>query len=64
MLSKWVYDRIDSEDKSFLLAGREAGLAHDYSHVDLVLSPHAADEIFVRIADWLDARRELAGTLV
>ena len=54
-----VYERIGSEDKSFLLAGREAGLAHDYSHVDLVLSPHAADEIFVRIADWLDARRDL-----
>jgi pimeloyl-ACP methyl ester carboxylesterase len=54
-----VYERIGSEDKIYLEAGREAGLGHDYSHVDLVLGRHAPDEIYPRVADWLEARRGL-----
>ncbi len=53
-----VFDRIGSEDKSWLEAGREQGLRHDYSHVDLVLGRHAPDEIYPRVADWLEAHRE------
>jgi alpha-beta hydrolase superfamily lysophospholipase len=53
-----VYERIGSPDKSFFVAGRESGLDHDYSHVDLVLGRHAPDEIFGRVADWLDAHRD------
>ncbi|UCE85833.1 MAG: alpha/beta fold hydrolase [Deltaproteobacteria bacterium] len=48
--------RVGSDDKTFLLAGHAGGLDHEYSHVDLVLSHHAADEIFPRVADWLEAR--------
>jgi pimeloyl-ACP methyl ester carboxylesterase len=52
-----VYDRIGSADKTYLEAGREHGLTHEYSHVDLVLGRHAPDEIYPRVADWLEARR-------
>ena len=54
-----VYDRIGSEDKTLFVAGREAGLEHDYSHVDLVLGRHAPEEIYTRVGDWLDERRAL-----
>jgi oxygen-independent coproporphyrinogen-3 oxidase len=51
-----LLERVGSDDKTFLLAGHVGGLDHEYSHVDLVLSRHAADEIFPRVADWLEAR--------
>jgi fermentation-respiration switch protein FrsA (DUF1100 family) len=53
-----VYERIGSADKTYLEAGSGHGLSHEYSHVDLVLGRHAPDEIYPRVADWLEARRE------
>ncbi len=52
-----VYEQIGSKDKDLFVAGKEAGLGHEYSHVDLVLGRHAPDEVFPRIGAWLDAHR-------
>jgi pimeloyl-ACP methyl ester carboxylesterase len=46
--------RLGSRDKSYFLAGHASGLAHEYSHVDLVLGRHAPDEIYPRVTQWLD----------
>jgi len=46
------------------VAGQEAGLEHEYSHVDLVLGRHAPDEVFPRIGAWLDAHRPESATLM
>jgi pimeloyl-ACP methyl ester carboxylesterase len=54
---KRLVSRIGSDDKTLLLAGHVGGLAHEYSHVDLVLGRNAPDEIYPRIAEWLDARK-------
>jgi fermentation-respiration switch protein FrsA (DUF1100 family) len=49
--------RIGSEDKSFFVAGHVGGLDHEYSHVDLVLGRFAPDEVYPRVADWLDVHQ-------
>jgi alpha-beta hydrolase superfamily lysophospholipase len=56
-----LLERLGSPDKSFLVAGHKAGLAHEYSHVDLVLGRHAPEEIFPKITAWLDAHKPGAG---
>jgi pimeloyl-ACP methyl ester carboxylesterase len=55
-----VAERIGSADKRLVVAGRDTGFAHDYSHVDLVLGRHAPDEIYPLVGDWLDAHRPAA----
>lgn len=52
-----VFDRLGSADKRFVVAGRDTGFAHHYSHVDLVLGKHAPDEIYPVVGRWLDAHR-------
>jgi pimeloyl-ACP methyl ester carboxylesterase len=52
-----VHERLGSKDKTFVVAGRESGFAHEYSHVDLVLGKHAPDEIYPLVTRWLDAHR-------
>jgi len=52
-----VAERLGSADKTFLIAGRETGFAHDYSHVDLVLGSHAHEDVFPRVIEWLDAHQ-------
>ena len=55
-----VVERLGSEDKTFWVAGHASGLAHEYSHVDLVLGRHAPDEIYPRVAEWLETRDAIA----
>jgi pimeloyl-ACP methyl ester carboxylesterase len=54
---KKVFDRIGATDKQFVVAGRDDGFAHHYSHVDLVLGRHAPDEVYPALTRWLDAHR-------
>jgi pimeloyl-ACP methyl ester carboxylesterase len=49
--------RVGSPDKTFWIAGHASGLAHEYSHVDLVLGRHAPDEIYPVVTEWLDKHR-------
>lgn len=53
-----VYERVSSADKQFRIVGKRQGFAHDYSHADLVLGLHAADDVYPLITQWLDAHRE------
>lgn len=53
---KHVYDRISSEDKTFMVVGKECGFASEYGHGDLVIGKNAPEEIFPRVVDWLVAR--------
>jgi pimeloyl-ACP methyl ester carboxylesterase len=52
--------RLGSSDKTFFVAGHAAGLAHEYSHVDLVLGRHAPDEIYPLVTSWLDEHQPRA----
>jgi len=56
-----LVDRVGSADRSFFVAGHVSGLAHEYSHVDLLLGRHAPDEIYPRIAEWLDDHKPGVG---
>lgn len=55
-----VAERLGSADKTFLVAGRATGFAHDFSHVDLLLGRHAHTDVYPRLVEWLDAHREAA----
>jgi len=55
-----LVSRLGSRDKSYFLAGHASGLAHEYSHVDLVLGRHAPDEIYPRVTQWLDEHKPSA----
>jgi len=52
-----LVSRLGSRDKTYFLAGHASGLAHEYSHVDLVLGRHAPDEIYPRVTQWLDEHK-------
>jgi len=52
--------RVGSSDKRFWVAGHVSGLAHEYSHVDLVLGRHAPDEIYPVVTEWLDDHKPAA----
>ena len=50
-----LLDRLGSAERSFVLLGTPAGFRRDYGHVDMVIGRDAADEVWPRIAGWLDA---------
>jgi pimeloyl-ACP methyl ester carboxylesterase len=52
-----LVDRLGSPDKTFYVAGHVSGLAHEYSHVDLVLGRHAPEEIYPLVTEWLDEHK-------
>lgn len=47
-------------EKEYWCASRQAGLASDYSHTDLLLGRRAPEEVFPRLRDWLAARSRAA----
>ncbi len=51
---RFVFDRVSSKDKEFVVVGRETGAATEYGHVDLILGRNAPDDVFPTIASWLD----------
>jgi pimeloyl-ACP methyl ester carboxylesterase len=52
-----LVQRVGSTDKRYFVAGHASGLAHEYSHVDLVLGRHAPDEIYPLVTEWLDTHK-------
>ncbi|MBN94770.1 MAG: hypothetical protein CL928_11980, partial [Deltaproteobacteria bacterium] len=50
---KVAYDRIASEDKTFVMLGKGWGTRHEYGHGDLVVGRFARLEVFPRVRDWL-----------
>jgi pimeloyl-ACP methyl ester carboxylesterase len=55
-----LVERLGSADKTYFLAGHASGIAHEYSHVDLVLGRHAPDEIYPVVTEWLDTHKPIA----
>lgn len=50
---KWGFNAMKTDDKKFVLAGKDSGFEHDYAHVDLIMGNRAREEIFPIILDWL-----------
>lgn len=48
----WM-DLVGSEDRRFVVAGRENGFQHDYGHLDLPLGDHVRTEIYPLVISWL-----------
>ncbi|MFB6347612.1 MAG: alpha/beta fold hydrolase [bacterium] len=48
------YDKINTDDKKFVLASEDNGFHHDYSHLDLIFGKHANDEIYSEVVDWIE----------
>lgn len=51
---KFVFDRVSSSDKEFVIVGRETGASDDYGHVDLILGKNAHRDVFPMIRAWID----------
>ena len=50
---EFVFDRLGSPDKEFMLLGQNMGCRHDYGHIDLVLGKHAPSEVWPHILNWI-----------
>lgn len=51
---RFVYDAISSEDKEFLVCGREQGFSSDYGHIDLILGTRAQEEVYPHMLRWIE----------
>jgi pimeloyl-ACP methyl ester carboxylesterase len=52
---RFMFDAFGADDKEWVLLGVEQGFSKDYGHVEMVVSKPATQEVWPRIADWLDA---------
>lgn len=59
-----AYDAWGADAKQFLELGRATGARSDYSHGDMVLTAHAADEVFEPIARFLAPDAPAASAVV
>jgi pimeloyl-ACP methyl ester carboxylesterase len=50
---RFVFERISSPNKEFVVVGRESGARLDYGHVDLILGKDAPEDVFPMIAAWI-----------
>lgn len=50
-----LFDAVGSQDKAWVLLGVEQGFSKDYGHVEMIISKAANEEVWPRIAGWLDA---------
>ena len=50
-----AYEALGSPDKTYAVLGTATGCAADYGHGDLLLGRHAPEEVYPRIARWLEA---------
>jgi pimeloyl-ACP methyl ester carboxylesterase len=51
------FDSLGASQKELVVLGREQGTEHDYGHGDLLIGYRAAEEVYPRIASWLNDRR-------
>lgn len=51
-----LLDSVASEDRSWILLGKETGYSHDFGHVDMLVGRTARAEVWPRILEWMDAR--------
>lgn len=50
-----LYDAVGSADKQWVLLGRAEGFSHDYGHLEMIIGHDAQDEVWPRIAAWIEA---------
>jgi pimeloyl-ACP methyl ester carboxylesterase len=48
-----AYERLSAQEKSFVTIGKENGASRNYAHQDVLLSRHAADDVYPHVLDWL-----------
>lgn len=51
-----AFEKLGTANKRWLLLGEANGMAGDYNHMDMLLSPHAKTDLYPHIAAWLEAR--------
>jgi pimeloyl-ACP methyl ester carboxylesterase len=51
---RFVYDKIRSSIKKFVIAGKRNNFKEDYGHLCLTVGEYAPEEIFPIILDWLE----------
>ncbi len=54
-----MFDATGSQDKEWVLLGKARGFSRDYEHVQMIVSKAASEEVWPRIAEWLDAHGAL-----
>jgi len=53
---KFLYEELESEDKTYVLLGIENGFAQDYDHVGMVITKDAQNEVWPLIGEWISRR--------
>lgn len=51
---RYVFDRVSSPVREFVVIGREQGASAEYGHVDLILGKNAPEDVFPTILAWLE----------
>lgn len=51
-----LFEQFGSEDKAFLLLGREHGFTEDFGHVQMLVSKAAQAQVWPRVVEWLNRR--------
>ncbi|MAA75763.1 MAG: hypothetical protein CMN28_13775 [Salinisphaeraceae bacterium] len=51
------FDALGSRDKHFEIAGRQSGYKDDYNHPGILVSRNARDDIWPRVAEWLETQQ-------
>ncbi len=49
-----LFDAVGSEDKEYVLLGEAQGFSRDYEHIEMIIGQAAQDEVWPRIAAWLE----------
>lgn len=55
---RMLFEQIGSPHKQFLSLGRRHGFSDDFGHVEMIVSKVAQQEVWPRLADWLQQDRE------
>jgi pimeloyl-ACP methyl ester carboxylesterase len=55
---RYAYERAGSADKTYVVMGPKSGARSEYGHGDLVVGKHAPDEVFPKVAAWLEAHAQ------
>lgn len=51
-----LFEQFGTEDKEFLVLGREYGYTEDFGHVQMLISKAAQAQVWPRVLDWLNHR--------
>ncbi len=51
-----LFEQFGSEDKDFLVLGRDHGFTEDFDHVQMLVSKAAQAQVWPRVANWLSLR--------